>query len=208
MPPDAERLRELAEKMRENLPEGEAKRMQEWLERMQRGEAPPLRMHMFGPGVVMQQIGGGPLPKGVKVQVSRSGDKPAEIHVERGDEKWDVKENELDKLPEDLRGPIGAMLGGGVHGAVLSTPGGAASAIAIGSGEPGVRIKIDGVEGAVQPFTIPLPQGLVGPAVAELESLKKQVEQLQRQVDELQKQRPATPEKEPDAKKTKSKTKT
>lgn len=176
-----------ADRLMQNLPEGEARRLQEWLEQMQRGERQPLRMQVFGPGVVMQRMHfGGPLPAGVKVLVSKNGNEPATIHVERGDEKWDVKENELEKLPEDLRGPIGAMLGGGAA---------TATAVAVtgdGAGPADVKIKINGVEvpnpnapGGPQAFTVPLPPGFNPQAAAELEALKKQVERLERKVDDL-----------------------
>jgi hypothetical protein len=43
------------------------------------------------------------LPKNVKIRVTKEGDKPAQIHVQRDDEEWDVTEETLDKLPEELR---------------------------------------------------------------------------------------------------------
>lgn len=187
-----EQLREWVEKMRKNLPEEEAKRMQEWVEQMQRGEAQPFRMKMFGPGVVMHQAPAVPLPKGVKVLVKKSADGPTEIHVERGDEKWDITDKELDKLPADLREPIGAMIRGGGFGTMIVTPEGAAAAQAFSdSGPADVKIEIDGktvpIPGA-RPFMIPLPPQAPGaPSAKEFEALKKQVEELQKRLDELNK---------------------
>jgi hypothetical protein len=43
------------------------------------------------------------LPKNVKIRVTKEGDKPAQIHVQRDDEEWAVTEDTLDKLPADLR---------------------------------------------------------------------------------------------------------
>lgn len=208
-PPTPEELRDWAEKMRKHLPEGEARRIQEWVERMQRGETMPFRMHVFGPGVVMHQAGGEPLPKGVSVTIKKTGDQPTEIRVERGDERWDLKENELEKLPPDLRGPVGAMLGGGgAHAAVMAVPGAAAGGVVIGTGEPEVKIEIDGkpaTPGTIRSFTLPVPQPPHGgPAGPELEALKQQVERLQRQVEELQKSQSGPAKKEPEKKKTKT----
>ncbi len=51
------------------------------------------------------------LPGNVKVLIRKEGDKPAQIEVTRGKESWSVNENELDKLPPDLRPHIERMLG-------------------------------------------------------------------------------------------------
>ena len=54
-----------------------------------------------------------PLPDNVSVTVTRQGDKPAKVVVSRGDDKWELTDGELDKLPEDLRPIVQGMLGGG-----------------------------------------------------------------------------------------------
>jgi membrane-associated protease RseP (regulator of RpoE activity) len=51
-----------------------------------------------------------PLPNGVSVSITRTNNEPAKISVKRGKESWDVTENELDKLPEDIRPGVKAML--------------------------------------------------------------------------------------------------
>ena len=50
-------------------------------------------------------------PKDLKVKINKEGTKPAEIHVERGDKSWDVTEEKLDELPEDIRGHVQQLLG-------------------------------------------------------------------------------------------------
>ena len=50
------------------------------------------------------------LPNGVSVSISKTNNEPAKIKVTRGDESWEVTEDELDKLPEDLRPAIQGML--------------------------------------------------------------------------------------------------
>ena len=59
--------------------------------------------------------GGGPppeLPDNVTVNIVRHGKEPAKITVTRGDEKWEISDKELDKLPEELRPPIAQMMNG------------------------------------------------------------------------------------------------
>jgi hypothetical protein len=52
-----------------------------------------------------------PLPSEMSVVVSKHGDQPAKIAVERGAEKWNVLETELDKLPADVRPLVEQSLG-------------------------------------------------------------------------------------------------
>lgn len=101
------RLQEQIDKLRGRLPEADEKRLQEWLDQMKRGENQPLRLQLFGPGLVMQ---GGALPEGVNIVILRNGDEPTRVIVTRGAEKWEVTEKEIDKLPEELRETVRAMI--------------------------------------------------------------------------------------------------
>lgn len=106
------------------LPEGEGKdaaAWKEWAEKLAK-EAPekgePLKMRFFHPGVMLGddehiqlELVLGDLPKDLKVLINKEGDGPTKIHVERGDEKWDVTEKDLDKLPEDVRMHVKKFLG-------------------------------------------------------------------------------------------------
>lgn len=189
----AAKMRELTEKMRARLPEAEARQMQEWVEKMRRGEQTPLRMHMFGPGVVMHSAAA-PLPDGVTVTIKKSGAGPTTITVERGDETWTLNDKELHRLPKDLQGPVGAMVGGGQVSFNVQSQG--AVAVGTASSDAGavqVQIQTSDATGP-QAVTLPLPKsGAATPPTAsksdstELESLQQQVRQLQRQVEELQK---------------------
>ncbi|MBL9093879.1 MAG: PDZ domain-containing protein [Planctomycetaceae bacterium] len=177
-----ERMREHLERMRATLPEGEVKRMEEWIERLQRGEQQPFRMQMFGPGVVMPRI---ELPPGTKIQIQRT-DGKAKIHVEREGQAWDLAEDKLDELPEDLRGPVKAMLSQNGAISIQTTPGGAAAA-ATSSGDGEVRIEIKPEEAAGKGIVITPPGVDVDRMRQEVERLRKQAEELQKRVDELQK---------------------
>lgn len=52
----------------------------------------------------------GGLPSNCKISIEKKDDQPARIVVERGDQKWEVTEETLDKLPEDLRPHVSRML--------------------------------------------------------------------------------------------------
>jgi hypothetical protein len=58
------------------------------------------------PGVVAPQLKvfkPTELPKNVSVRINKEGDKPAKIHVKKDDQEWEVTEDKLGDLPEDVR---------------------------------------------------------------------------------------------------------
>jgi hypothetical protein len=90
-----------------------------------------------GPGFMFP--GGGPpseLPDNVTVSIVRHGKEPPKITVTRGDEKWEITDKELDKLPEELRPPVEHMLGAGPFPFPMM-PGGMPN----GFNMPGIRIE-------------------------------------------------------------------
>jgi hypothetical protein len=50
-------------------------------------------------------------PKDLSVQINKQGNEPTKIHVKRGDQEWDVTEDKLGDLPEDIRTHVLMMLG-------------------------------------------------------------------------------------------------
>ncbi len=106
------------------MPPGDWGSMMEWLEQMRRGEGErgPFQMWVFPPGVegwaeAYEQPTARPrwlrnLPKGTQITITKSGDEPAKIVVQRDDETWTVDEEQLDELPEELREPVQEMLTG------------------------------------------------------------------------------------------------
>ena len=52
------------------------------------------------------------LPADLSVNIYREGKKPAKITVKKGSHTWDLAENELDKLPEDIRREVEPLVGG------------------------------------------------------------------------------------------------
>lgn len=136
----------------------------QWMEQNPAGGPgrPPMRFRVFQPGAVLPPAT--PLPGNISIAVSKQGDQPAKIHVERGDEKWDVAENELDKLPRDIRPHVERMLGQGAAGRVQVLP---------------------------LPQGRPVEQAKPAPGVEKrLEEMNRQIQQLQKSVDELRKRLP------------------
>jgi membrane-associated protease RseP (regulator of RpoE activity) len=73
------------------------------------------QFRMFGRGPGGQGFGLQGVPEGVKVSVTREGDGPATITVEKGDQKWTVTEGDeeaLAELPEEIRPLVTQLLEG------------------------------------------------------------------------------------------------
>lgn len=89
--------------------------LRDWMERP-RGEEGErgFRFRLFGPGRILPpgvdvRV---PLPGFLSVTVERGeGDAPAKITVQKGDEKWEVTEDDLGELPEQVRGYVEGLLG-------------------------------------------------------------------------------------------------
>lgn len=100
------------------MPGPEWDQMRRWLERARPGEdgRPPLRFRFFHPGTILPPgSDAGTLPDNMSITIHKEGKQPAKINVTRGGEKWEVTENELDKLPADVRPHVERLLGRGPH---------------------------------------------------------------------------------------------
>jgi PDZ domain-containing protein len=53
------------------------------------------------------------LPDDMTVDIHREGKKPAKITVKKGHLKWEIDEDQLEKLPDDVRKVVETLLGGG-----------------------------------------------------------------------------------------------
>lgn len=84
-------------------------RLREAFEAFTEGEGPGMSFWRIGPGVVVLP----PLPDDVTIQLRKQGQQPAQITVERGDKKWEVNEEQLGQLPDDVRPHVERMLGRG-----------------------------------------------------------------------------------------------
>lgn len=79
----------------------------------------PLGIMLARPGVVPPTIAGAhvdvlkpvELPKNLKINITKQGDQPTKIHVEKDGKEWDVTEEKLGDLPEDVRTHVQQFLG-------------------------------------------------------------------------------------------------
>ncbi len=83
----------------------------------------PRGFRIISPGAIIEGEGKNlllrsDLPGNMSVNITKHGDQPAEIVVERDDERWEVTEKELDKLPEDVRPHVDRMFGHGLSGMI------------------------------------------------------------------------------------------
>lgn len=73
----------------------------------------PWGFRFWGPGTILPHgpKGHPPMPGNLSVTITKSGDEPAKIVVKRDGKKWEVTEDELDKLPPDVRPHVDRMRG-------------------------------------------------------------------------------------------------
>jgi hypothetical protein len=60
------------------------------------------RSRVLGPGLLLDRRVE-ELPDGLSINIKKENDEPAKITVKRGEDSWEVTEDSLDELPEDLR---------------------------------------------------------------------------------------------------------
>ncbi len=92
--------------------------LKKWLEKSQGDlEGERLRFRIFGPNTPPNGIQAQVLPEmpnNLSINVTRSGNEPAKITVQRVNDKWELTENDLDQLPDDVRPFVDNMLHGNV----------------------------------------------------------------------------------------------
>jgi membrane-associated protease RseP (regulator of RpoE activity) len=100
------------------------------------------------------------LPADLSVNIYREGKKPAKITVKKGDKQWVVTENELAKLPEDVRREVEPLLGGPI------------------------RIELKDLTKAVPLAGPPLGDVLIRPAEPE-DRIEKRLDEMSKRLDEM-----------------------
>ncbi len=134
-----------------------------WFDRMLPGESWPPRFYVFRPGTILPP-GVSALPtlnEDTTVVITRRGSQPAKIVVEKGSQRWEVTEKELDKLPADIRPQIERMIH--PYDWRSSAP------------------------GSAWPAMPPRPTASPSARNRGESQLRQQMEQMQRQLDELRK---------------------
>jgi membrane-associated protease RseP (regulator of RpoE activity) len=101
------------------------------------------------------------LPADLSVNIYREGKNPAKITVKKGDQHWEVNENELAKLPDDVRREVEPLLGGGP-----------------------VRIELKDLTKSVPLAGPPLGDVLVRPTELE-DRIEKRLDEMSKRLDEM-----------------------
>ncbi len=109
-----------------SVPEQDQESLRSWLEHM-RGpgmSSHPLAMRFFHPGMVLPPGASAEaaLPDDMSVTISKQGKAPAKIHVEQADKSWDVTEDKLQELPDEVRPHVERMLGRATFAATIAAP--------------------------------------------------------------------------------------
>jgi hypothetical protein len=150
------------------------------------GGRPPMRFRYFHPGAVLPPGSrplAAPLPGGMAVTVTKQGDEPARITVKKGDQKWEVTEETLGELPDDVRKPVERMLGRAVPPMT-------------GEAEPpGFDFDLDFFPDWIWRGAV--PEGEVPPKLHPESTFQKQLDQMREKIEQtLQKQEDARKQRE------------
>jgi PDZ domain len=147
----------------------------------------------------------GEFPKDLSVRITKEGEQPTKVRVKRGDQEWEVTEDKLSELPDDVRPHVQKLLGR------MLAPGLSAAANKILRIQPGGKVEGE-IRFAPLPPTPPTPPTSPKPPTAavpptpptppqvarlhayrvesggveaKLDSIMKKLDQLSKEVDEL-----------------------
>jgi hypothetical protein len=161
----------------------------QWFEVNPEGNLTIRRVH---PGIALapQAIKTKPLPKNVSITIAKSGEEPTKIIVKRDDKSWEVAEDKIDELPEDLRKLVRSFLGQMSVARISSLP--------MVLARKGVELEFSKpgkAETVLKALTeLRKSQGEAARGGSEkrsveerLESLDKKIEKLQRAIEDLRK---------------------
>jgi len=89
-------------------------RLREWIDQLgnEEDDDGPLGLRFFGD---LQPSEALEYPQNLSVQIQRNGNEPARIKVQRGEDSWELSEEDIDQLPDDIRPHVEQMLGGGAQ---------------------------------------------------------------------------------------------
>jgi hypothetical protein len=148
----------------------QVQRLKKWIERLEQGDlgGEAFRFKLLGPAMELDE-GKTEFHGNLSVEISRENDEPARIKVRRGAETWELTEDNLDQLPEDLRAHVNRMLGKESGGRVFAIPRGSAIAPLV----PGT--------------TLPdMPEMMMPPGVQrQFEEMNRRMEEMLKELREL-----------------------
>lgn len=127
----------------------------------------PFRLRFLGPGVITAQPA--ELPGNLSITIKKEGDEPAKIVVKRDEETWEITDDNVDELPDELQPHVSRFLKG--------------RAVVI---QPGVRTVWNlGENGEVRvpPHNL-IPHGIPPGASKQVEEALRRIEEFQRRFAE------------------------
>ncbi|HVC95974.1 MAG TPA: PDZ domain-containing protein [Pirellulales bacterium] len=169
------------------------------------GGAGGMRVRMLQPGMVLPPGAPMPaiahprlaLPENLSISISRQGAQPVKISVKQDDKSWDLTEDKLQELPDDVRMHVERMLGRmpPMAFAPITAPmrlgggGGGAGGIA----QPPVRVEIvppnqENPSAPGQPRFTRRERPESAGVERRLDELNKQIHELREAIEKLQKQ--------------------
>jgi len=157
--------------------------VREWFGKMAPGgtgaEGRQFEFHVLHPGAIVPKdvLVSKPLPANLSVSVTREGDKPAKISVRRGNEKWELTDKELDKLPADVRPFVDQMLGHGMWGAFTTS-----SSAAVASSAKTATVTIS--PGSAVAYGVARGVATAGPTI-EKRTIEKRLDEMNARMDRL-----------------------
>jgi len=175
---------------RELLPPGhDWDAWRKWMEEMEEGQpdqAGPFRFRFFGPGAILPPAEAQkPQPEDMSITVTKKGEAPAKIVVKQGEQTWRTTEDELGKLPDEVRPHVERLLGRGLGGLTR----GRAKLL------EGPRIRVH-----PEPLKV-LPHDEIRKRLDQrFEQMDQRIEELRKSIDELRGKEPegAETEKKPE----------
>ena len=146
------------------------------------GPGGPFRFRFLYPGRVFppRPEKTPPLPGNLTITITKKGDEPARIVVKRDGESWEVTENELEKLPADIRPHVEQLLRGPTAPQPGPPPGGQVE-------RPDDREYWPG-----PPWWSPEEDRKLRERIErEMKEIHRQIEELRRRIEELRKGMPS-----------------
>lgn len=159
--------------------DSESSAFRKWIEELQGEPGRSMRFRFIHPGMILPPDAPchPPLPEDVTVSIVKRGGQPTRVTITRANGKWEVTENELDTLPQDVRRYAEQMLGRTIADPVDSVRW--LDFIPDWAAQPSVDTSSDAVpEGAVE---------------QRLDAMIRQLDQLRRAMEQLQKEQPRKP---------------
>ncbi len=90
--------------------EDDLSRIKSWLGKLEGGQwqGVPSKLRVFGPGMIISPK----MPTNLSIRIEKNGNQPSKIKITRNDDRWEITEDHLDELPDDIRPHVASMLGG------------------------------------------------------------------------------------------------